>query len=73
MGIPRGGLTETNAVDQAGMVQGVADDGIPFVEQGFEQSAVGIEAGAVENRVIGAEKGADGLLGAVCGVAVSRR
>ena len=31
---------------EAGMVQGIADDGVSFVEQGFEQSAVGIEAGA---------------------------
>ena len=52
MGIAQtGGFAEPNAVDQARVVQGIADDGIPLVEQGFEQSAVGVEAGAIEDGV----------------------
>ena len=38
------------------MVQLIADDGIFFAEQRLKQSAVGIETGAVQNGVLGAEK-----------------
>jgi hypothetical protein len=37
-------LTKTDTVDDAGMVQRIADDGILFVEQSFEQTAVRVEA-----------------------------
>ena len=44
MGIPQAsGFAETDAVDQACMVQGIADNGVSFVEQAFEQTAVRIE------------------------------
>ena len=33
------------------MVQGIGDDSVFFREEGFEYTAVGIEAGCVENRV----------------------
>ena len=60
MGIAQpGGFAEANAVDQARVVQGIADNGIPLVQQGFEQSAVGVEAGAIEDGVFSAEEGAD--------------
>ncbi len=43
------------------MVQGVADDGIALIQQHFEQSPVRVEAGTVEDGVLGTEKVADGL------------
>ena len=53
-------FAEPDTVDHAGMVQRVADDGIPLIEQDFEQASVGIEAGAVEDRLFGTQKLADG-------------
>ena len=45
MGITQAsGFAEPDAVDQARVVQGIADNGVSFVEQGFEQAAVRIEA-----------------------------
>ena len=49
-------LAETDAVDDAGMVQGIADDGVFGSEQSFEESAVRIETGTVEDRILRAEK-----------------
>ena len=43
------------------MVQGVADDGVLLVQQGFEQPAIGIEAGGIEDGLLHAEKAGDGL------------
>ena len=51
-----GGLAEAYAVDDARVVELVGDDGVLGGEQGLEQAAVGIEARAVEDRVVGAEK-----------------
>ena len=60
------GFAEPDPVDDAGMVEGVADDRILGAEQGFEEAAVGIEAGGVENGVLGSEEVADpGLEGLV--------
>jgi hypothetical protein len=39
-----GGLAEPDAVDQAGVVQGVADDGVLLAEEHLKESAVGVEA-----------------------------
>ena len=55
-------LAETNAVDDAGVVQGIADDGVLGVEQRFEQAAVRIEAGGVQNRIFHRQIGAQALL-----------
>ena len=39
------GLTESDAVNDACVVQGVADNCVFGVEKGFKQSGVGIETG----------------------------
>ena len=49
-------LAEADAVDDAGVIERVADHGVLFPEQGLEQAAVGIEAGRIEDRVLHAEK-----------------
>jgi hypothetical protein len=43
------------------VVQLVGDDGVFRVEQGFEEAAVGVEAGAVEDGVVHAEEIAQAL------------
>jgi hypothetical protein len=55
-------LAEANAVDDRGVVQRIADHGILFAEDGLEQARIGVEAGAVEDRVLGAEKAGQPLL-----------
>ena len=50
------GLAEPDAVDDAGVVQLVGDDGVFRAQQRLEQAAVGVEAGGVEDRVLGAEE-----------------
>ena len=44
------------------MVEAVGDDGVVFAEQGFEQAAIGIEAGGEEDGVVLAEIAGDRLL-----------
>ena len=44
------------------MVERIGDDRVLLAEQGFEQAAVGVEAGGVEDRVLGAEERRDLLL-----------
>ena len=56
------GLAEAHAVDDAGVVEGVGDDGVLLGEQWLEDTAVGVEAGGVENGVLGVEEAADGGL-----------
>ena len=56
------GLAEADAVDDAGVVQLVGDDGVLLAEQRLEQPAVGVEAGGVEDRVVGAEELAERCL-----------
>ena len=56
------GLAQTHAVDDRGVVEGVGDDRVVLVQQWFEQAAVGIEAGGVEDGVVLAEEGRDRLL-----------
>ena len=55
------GLAQADAIDDGGMVQGIGDNRILGAEQGLEQAAVGVEAGGVENRVLGAEEIGNGL------------
>ena len=50
-------LAETNAVDDAGMVQFVTDDSILSGEDGLKQTAIGIKTGRVKDRVIHSEEG----------------
>ncbi|MNP50657.1 hypothetical protein D3C76_1449330 [compost metagenome] len=39
------------------MVQGIGDNGIFRAEQGLKQTAVGVEAGGVQNRIFHTEEG----------------
>src|SRR5690606_17811731 len=55
-------LGQTYAVDDAGVIEGVADDRVLLVEQGLKQSAVGVEARRVQDGVLGAQKTAQPLL-----------
>jgi hypothetical protein len=55
-------LAFESAVDDAGVVQRVADDAILRAQQGLEKAAVGVEARWVENRILCAEKATDALL-----------
>ena len=54
------GFAQADPVDEARMVQGIAQYGVAFVEQRFEEPSVRVEAGAIEDRVAGAEKSAEG-------------
>ncbi len=56
------GLAQADAVDDRGVVEGVGDDGVLGPEQGFEQAAVGVEAGGVEDGVLHLEEFGDFLL-----------
>ena len=44
-------FTQAHAVDDRRVVQGIGDNRILCAEQSFKQSAVGVEAGGVQNRV----------------------
>ena len=48
-------LAQANAVDDAGMVQRVADDRVFFVQQHLEQAGIGVEARREQDGVVGAE------------------
>ena len=50
------GLAKPDAVDDARVVQRVGYDRVPLVEQRLEDPAVGVEAGRVEDRVLGAQE-----------------
>lgn len=50
-------LAQADAVDDRRVVQRIADDRVFGTQQRLEQAAVGIERGAVEDRVLGTEKG----------------
>ena len=54
------GLAETHAVDDGCVVQSVRDDGIVCSQQRLEYTAVGIEAGSIEDGVLGLEVVRDG-------------
>src|SRR6185437_16903259 len=55
-------LAETDAVDDAGVIERIGNDGITLIEQRLEETAVGIEAGGVEDGILGAEETAEALL-----------
>jgi hypothetical protein len=50
------GLAQPDAVDDRRVIELVGDDRVLLVEQRLEEAAVGVEAGAEEDRVVGAEK-----------------
>ena len=50
------GLAEPDAVDERGVVELVGDDRVLGAEQHLEDAAVGVEAGRVEDRRLGAEE-----------------
>ena len=50
-------LAEPDAVDDRGVVERVGDDRVLLAEQRLEEAAVGVEAGRVEDGVLGAEEG----------------
>ena len=56
------GLAQAHAIDDGGVVERVADDGILFGEERAEQASVGVEAGCVEDGVLGLEILRDGSL-----------
>ena len=49
-------FTQAYAVDDGGVVQGVGDNRVFCAEQGLKQTAVGVEAGGVQNRVFHSEE-----------------
>ena len=55
------GLAQTHAVDDRGVVERIGDDGVLLRQERFEDTAVGGEAGGVEDRVLGAEIVGNGL------------
>ena len=56
------GLAEADTVDDRSMVEGIGDDSILVGQQGFEDTAVGVEASSVEDGILGAEELGDFLL-----------
>src|SRR5262249_31781917 len=54
------GFAEANAVNDAGVIQLVRQDGVLIVEQGLEESAIGVEAGGVQNRIVLLQEASDG-------------
>jgi hypothetical protein len=60
------GLAEADAVDDGGMVEGVADDRILLLQQGLEEPAIGIEAGGIEDGIPHAEEAGDRASSALC-------
>ena len=56
------GFAEADTVDDGGVVEGIGDDGVLIGQEGFEDTAVGVEAGSIEDGVLGAEELGDFLL-----------
>jgi len=56
------GFAEPDAVDDAGMVERVADHRVFLAEQRLEQPAIGVEAGGIEDRIAPAEEAGDARL-----------
>ncbi len=55
-------LAQADAVDDARVVERVADHRVLLVEQGLEQAAVGVEARRIQDRVVHAEERAEARL-----------
>ena len=51
-----GGLAETDAVDDRGVIEFVGDDGIAVVEEDFEDASVCVEARREQDRCVGAKQ-----------------
>jgi hypothetical protein len=49
-------FTQTYAVDDRGMVQGIGNNRIFRAQQSFEQTAVGIETGGIQDRIFHTEE-----------------
>ena len=56
------GFTQAHPVDNAGVVQGVGDNGVLRAQQRLEQTAVGVETRWVEDAGLGVEKRRQGAL-----------
>ena len=56
------GLAQADAVDDAGVVERIADDGVIRTQQRLEQAAVRVEARWIQDSVLGAEERADAVL-----------
>ena len=54
-------------VDDRGVVERIADDGIFGREQRFENTAVGIEASGIEDGIVRFEEARDGCFEVPCG------
>jgi len=46
------GLAQPDAVDNRGVIECIGDDRVFGVQQRFEQAAIGIEAGSIQNRIV---------------------
>ena len=64
------GLAEADPVDDRGVVELVGDDRVLLAEERLEEAAVGVEARAEEDRVVGAEERRDPLLELACSACV---
>jgi hypothetical protein len=53
------GLAQSHAVDDRGVVELVGDDGVALAQDGLEEPSVGVEAGRVEDGVVGAVEARD--------------
>ncbi len=49
-------LAQTDAVDDGGVIECIGNHGVRFAQQGLKKSAVGIETGGIQHRVLGAKK-----------------
>ena len=49
-------LAQAHPIDDGRMVEGIADDGIVFIQQGFKQAGIGIKTRAIQNGILGTEK-----------------
>jgi len=58
---PALGLAQADAVDDGGVVQLVADDGVGLGQQRLEQAAVGVEGRRIEDGVLQADEARDAL------------
>jgi hypothetical protein len=55
-------LAEADAVDDGRVVELVAEHRVLVGQQRLKQAGVGVEAGGVEDRILGAVEGSDALL-----------
>ena len=67
------GLAQPDAVDERGVVELVGDDGVLGAEQRLEHAAVGVEAGGVQDRGLGAEELRQPRLELACAASACRR